>query len=438
MKRTLDIINPDTAPTLPALFEERAARTPSGIGYRSCHHLSGVWQSITWREMAKEVSRWRAALMREGLKKGERVALMLSNCPEWICFDQAALSLGLVVVPLYINDRSENVEYILADTNARLFLCSGMAIRNHLAEVCARQKDLKRIVTIDFCQTHAGGVSDERIVCITDWLRDEATPAPTDGPTAEDTATIVYTSGTTGPPKGVMLSHRNIIDNAFNGTRCLDVYREDLLLSFLPLSHMLERTVGYYLPMMTGATVAFARSIPKLAEDILTVRPTLLICVPRIFERIHASIGNRLEKMSPPMKMLFEAAVTVGWRAFEHRLQRAAWSPSLLLHPLLDLLVGRKIRHGFGGRLRIVISGGAALPFAIARFFISLGLPIFQGYGLTETSPIISVNRAEDNDPTGVGHPLPGTEIRIGDFDELLVRSSSVMQGYWRRPNPRR
>jgi long-chain acyl-CoA synthetase len=184
--------------------------------------------------------------------------------------------------------------------------------------------------------------------------------------------------------------------------------------------------------MMAGATVAFARSIPDLAEDLLTVQPTVLVAVPRIFERIHAGIVGKLAAKPKPVAALFRRAVEIGWKAFLYRQGRGPWSMSLLFKPLLDMLAAKKVRDKLGGRLRVIISGGAPLSAEISLFFIGLGLPLYQGYGLTETSPVVSVNRPEDNRPDGVGKPLAGVEVKIGDDQELLVRGSCVMQGYWR------
>jgi long-chain acyl-CoA synthetase len=247
-------------------------------------------------------------------------------------------------------------------------------------------------------------------------------------------ATIVYTSGTTGHPKGVMLSHRNILWNAEASLKLVPARPDDRFLSFLPLSHMLERTAGYILPIMAGCSVAFARSIPQLAEDLLQVRPTVMISVPRIFERVHARLLERLDAGPRLARRLFGQAVASGWQRFEHSQGRAAWHPRLLVSPLLDRLVGAKIRARFGGRLRIAVCGGAPLPPDIARVFIGLGVPLVQGYGLTETSPVISVSPLEDNIPESVGLPLPGLEYRLGELDELIVRSPGVMSGYWNNP----
>ncbi|WP_331838565.1 AMP-dependent synthetase/ligase [Ferriphaselus amnicola] len=203
------------------------------------------------------------------------------------------------------------------------------------------------------------------------------------------------------------------------------------MLSFLPLSHAFERTAGYYLNVMAGGQVAFARSISHLADDLQLIHPTILVSVPRIFERIHGGIRAKLEQVSSTRRKLFELTLEVGWLHFEHAQGRATWHPKLLLWPLLKKLVADKVMTKLGGELRLAISGGAALPPTIARFFISLGLNILQGYGLTETSPVVSVNLTQSNFPESVGPPLPSVEVRIGDQSALMVRGPSVMLGYW-------
>ncbi|MGB3209314.1 MAG: long-chain fatty acid--CoA ligase [Desulforhopalus sp.] len=429
MKNLTDYISPESCSSLPGLFLARVSKTPDGIAYRYCNKMSEKWHTTTWKTMAGTVGRWRTAMQQEGLETGARVAVMLPNCPEWVAFDQAALSLGLVVVPLYSNDRPENIAYILENTETKILLCPGLPFWQHLSPVLERLTSLQRIITIDFCQTRQ---IDSRITCITNWLPESEENASLYTPVINETASIVYTSGTTGLPKGVMLSHRNILDNSYGGLQCMDIFPADTFLSFLPLSHMLERTAGYYLPMMAGATVAFARSIPDLAEDLTIVRPSVMVAVPRIFERIHAGIVSTLTSKPKPITALFRSAVKTGWKSFLYEQGRAPWSISLLAQPLLDALVAKKVRKKLGGRLRVIITGGAPLSNEISQFFIGLGLPLYQGYGLTETSPVISVNRPDDNRPEGVGKPLPGIEVKIGNEQELLVRGSCVMQGYWR------
>ena len=266
------------------------------------------------------------------------------------------------------------------------------------------------------------------------WLPEAAGPPQDRVADPRTLATIVYTSGTTAAAKGVMLSHGNLLWNAAACLALVPARSDDRFLSFLPLSHTLERTAGYYLPLMAGAEVVYARSIPQLAEDLQRQRPTVLIAVPRIFERVHAKVTEQLAQGPAPRRWLFAAAVAAGWAHFQHRQGRRPWGPALLIAPLLDRLVGRRLRDRLGGRVRVAVCGGAPLAPEIARTFVALGVPLLQGYGLTEASPVVSVNTLEDNIPESVGLPLPRVEWRIGPQEELLVRSPGVMRGYWGQP----
>jgi long-chain acyl-CoA synthetase len=231
-----------------------------------------------------------------------------------------------------------------------------------------------------------------------------------------------------------MLSHRNVLCNAYDSLMTTDVGSGDIMLSFLPLSHMLERMAGYYLAMMGDITVAYARSVQELAEDLLVIRPTVLISVPRIYERIYAKIQEGLQHKPAAVRKLFQLAVDVGWKRFEYQQGRAGWSPAILLWPLLEKLVAGKVVAKLGGRLHTAISGGAPLPADIARTFLALGVPVIQGYGLTETSPVLTVNRIEANLPESVGTTLDHVALKVGEESELLARGESVMLGFWNRP----
>ncbi len=428
------LIDPTSIGTLPRLLAERARRTPDRAAYKWFDAAEQSWKSITWRETQTEIARWRAALAADGLRPGDTIGIMLVNSREWIFMEQAALSLGLVVVPFFTNDRAENVAYILRDANIRVLLVNGSDHLAQLQSIGAALRALPRIVSINRCED----LSYTNLRSIGNWLPATA-PAFEPVDAAPDAlASIVYTSGTTGRPKGVMLSHKNILSNAFGGVQLIHVYPDDLFLSFLPLSHMLERTLGYYIPMMAGACVAFARSIPQLGEDLRSVRPSILISVPRIYERVQRRIDDQLAAKSTIARSLFAIARRVGWRRFEWQQGRRTWTPAFLLWPVLDRLVARKIMQQLGGRLRVAICGGAPLSRTIAQTFIGLGLPLIQGYGLTETSPIISGNPMDDNIPDSVGVPLQGVEIKLGDRGELLTRGDSVMLGYWNNPEATR
>jgi len=427
----LDTITPENAISLAGMFHERVKRTPKSIAYRYFNVHKNEWQGITWADMAREVGRWQAAMVKESLQAGDRVAVILHNCCEWVMFDQAAQGLGLVVVPLYVNDRADNIAYILQETETRILLIAGNEHWQLIRPVVDDLHNLQRIITLE---TLPDSQQHDRLESQGKWLPEHEAPLQLCDIKRDALATIVYTSGTTGRPKGVMLSHQNILWNAYSSQKCIDVYCGDLFLSFLPLSHTLERTIGYYLPMMTGATVAYARSVPQLAEDLMTLRPTIFISVPRIYERVHGKLYDRLDEQSSLARSLFKHAVNIGWKNFEYNQKRSSWHPSLLLWPLLKLLVANKVMSRLGGRIRIAIAGGAPLSPPIARVFIGLGMPLLQGYGLTETSPVISVNRPDKNSPASVGPPLDDVVVEINDDGELLVRSPGVMMGYWNNP----
>jgi len=427
-----DVIAPQQAGTLYGLFVERARRAPDKVAYR--HFQRNAWRDLTWREMLSEVARWQAALAGLALQRGDRVAVMLRNCPYWMMFDQAAMSLGLVVVPLYTVDRPDNLAYIVNDADVKVLLFENAEQWQALRTVRDRLGGIKRFVSIDALRN---GV-EPRLKSMEEFLPPTAQLQAAKPCEMNELASIIYTSGTTGKPKGAMLSHANMLTNAH---ACLDtftVHGDDLFLSFLPLSHTFERTLGYYLPVMTGSTVAFARSIPQLSEDLQTIRPTILISVPRIYERMYAAIRARLDEGSPLRRKLFHLAVETGWARFERGQGRGSWKPSFLLWPLLQKLVAQKILDKLGGRLRVAVSGGAALAPEISRVFIGLGLPVVQGYGLTETSPVISGNRLENNFPDSVGQPIRDVQVRLGEQGALLVKGPNVMLGYWNNPEATR
>jgi long-chain acyl-CoA synthetase len=431
MIRKTDIITLDQAATLPALFKERVRRTPDACAFRKFDSQGRCCECTTWAKAAALAGRWQAALQREGLQPGERVAVMLRNSLEWVTFDQAAMGLGLVTVPLFVNDRPDNFAYIIEETRARLLLIEGISQWEGIRAVHHRLGSLVRIVSLTrACEKDC----DLRLVELGSWLPDHSADFDAGAPNADRLASIVYTSGTTGYPKGVMLTHANILANTVAGLSRVPVYPDDLFLSFLPLSHILERTVGYYLAIMAGASVAHVRSLAQLPEDLREVRPTMIISVPRVFERIHKKVLVSLANGPAWKRQLFRLAVEAGWQRFLLSQGRGRWSPILLLQPILQQLVAKKILAALGGRVRIAISGGAPLNPEIARVFISLGLTILQGYGLTETSPVVSVNTPEDNRPETVGRPLPEVEVKLSDNFELLVRGPNVMAGYWHDP----
>lgn len=429
MYKNQDYITPVTAHNLSDLFYERVKRSSDDVAYRYFDNTDESWKDLTWTDISKQVELWHAAFRHEGLSKGDRVAIMMGNCPDWVIFDQAAFSLGLVVVPIYTNDRAENIRYILENSNVKIFFIEDPLRCEGLLNVDATSdlKDLVRVVTHQDINKYKNPL----LVNVKDWLPSYAETINRIDIAPDDLATIVYTSGTTGRPKGVMLSHNNIFSDAHAAAIFEHFDTEDIFLSFLPLSHMFERTAGYYMPMIIGAKVAYARSIEKLGEDLISIKPTILVTVPRIFERVYNKIHDQLKLKSPIAQGLFNLAVKVGWHRFLLQQNREKWHPKLLLWPILNKLVAGKILAKLGGNLQLAVSGGAPLSPEIAKTFIGLGLTISQGYGLTETSPVVSTNKLQNNDPFSVGQVMGNVEVKLGDNEELLVKGPTVMLGYW-------
>lgn len=424
-----DVISPQQAVTLHGLFLERVRRSPDKEAYRHFNKTTNAWESFTWKEMREEVARWQAALAKEGLAKGDRVAIMLRNCPQWVMFDQAAMSLGLIVVPLYTVDRADNIAYIVNDSQCKVLLFETTEQWKELSGVVGQMGCVRRFVSLDNFS------SDEpRLRSASQYLPASAQLQPPPPCEIGELASIIYTSGTTGRPKGVMLSHNNMLSNASDALETFVVNSDDLMLSFLPLSHTFERTCGYYLQVLTGATVAYARSIPQLSEDLQIIKPTILISVPRIYERINAAIKAKLDEGSGLKRALFKMAVETGWARFLRDQGRGGWKPSFLLWPVLNALVAKKILARFGGRLRTAVSGGAALPAEISHLIVGLGVPVVQGYGLTETSPIATGNKLANNFPDSVGQPIRNVQVKLGPQNALLIKGPNVMMGYWNNP----
>ena len=391
--------------------------TPERVLYRQ--FLEGGWRDVSAGEIAAYAARWQEYLRAEGFARGERIALCLRNGIHWVAADQAALGLGLVVVPLYVDDNPENVAWCLENSGARLLLAESSRMAEALAKVSAA---LPRLL----CLSAEPGSGHRTI----DAVLPKEAPGFEVAPLEDGAlATICYTSGTVGRPKGVMLTHGNILANVGACERTRLARPDDVFLSFLPLSHMFERTGGYYLPLAIGAKVAYARSLHQLAEDFLSERPTVVFAVPRVFERFASRVNETLAK-SRGKKRLFDFVVAAGGRAVRGE-------AGILDRVVLALLRGRVARPvlaRLGGRMRFAVLGGAPLDPAIAWLFMGLGLPVLQGYGMTEASPVISVNRLEDNAPESVGRPLDNVEVKLGPDRELLARGASIMKGYWNLP----
>lgn len=424
--------------TLAGLLAWRIAQTPEGEAWRQYDEARAAWAATSWREFGERVQRFARALAALGLQHGDRVAILLPNSVDAVGIDQAVLALGCVPVPLHVTDNPGSIAYILGDSEASVLMADTLAHWQAIAQTEMVPPALRHVVVRH--GEPGAGAGRPAVLSLRDWLaQGDAAPEPAPAsPQEDDLAGLVYTSGTTGKPKGVMLTHGNVLSNVKAGLELLHPRADDVFLSFLPLSHTFERTCGYYVAIACGACTAFARSVAQLPEDLLTVRPTILVSVPRIYERVYGRLQTMLED-SIVKRALFHWAQAVGWRRFcrEHglpvedagsaALDAAAW-------PLLSRAVASQLQARFGGRLRLAISGGAALSQPIARTFLGLGIHILQGYGMTESSPVVSANTPEDNDPHTVGRPLAGVEVAIGENQELLVRGPNVMRGYWKRP----
>ncbi len=411
---------PNGGGTLAQLFEARATVTPEAIAYIEYSRSLGKWFERSWRSVQQEAGQVQAFLEQQGLVVGDRIGIMARGSVYWVCLDIAAAGLGVVTVPLYHRDRGGNVAQVMAQCELKALFIGGVAEWEHLRE----SEDFLAAAPPLFA---ASEVPDSPVRTFFSELAEvEHRPYQVAVADSEAVATVVFTSGTTGRPRGVVLTHANIISNVIAATDAVPIFGADRLLSFLPLSHMFERTVGYYAPMLHGATVTFARSVQNLREDIRMHPPTILVSVPRVYERIYRKLSS-----TPPLDGSLGAVLL--WLV--QRLGRSGpWSLWRWIAGPFAWLVARRLRRGLGGRLRLAITGGAAMNPKVAHFFAGLGLKVLQGYGLTETSPVVSVNREDDVRAETVGVALSGVEIRVSPEGELCVRGPGVMQGYLEDP----
>jgi long-chain acyl-CoA synthetase len=418
--------------TLPGLFEERVRRSATRVAYRQFDRTTQSWRDHTWESVEQRAARLQRGMEQEGLARGDRVAVRLANGIDWVAFDMAALGLGLVVVPLYAHDSAANVGDILGHSGARLLLTDSEA---RWRELAPRRETFPELASVWMsesgrAQSSVGSPSLRPLAQVLGGLAA--------GPfrrccEPSSLATIIYTSGTTGRPKGTMLSHFALLWNAESTAKIIPPRPDDVFLSHLPLAHAFERTVGYYLPMLGGSTVAYARSIEALADDLKTVQPTVLLSVPRIYERVYWASRGKAEAtlLGRPLLRLARA---LGWRRFQAAQGRGpapGWCAGRAW-PLLDRIVAKPIRDALGGRLRVAVSGGAPLPAEVAGFLLAMGLPLVEGYGLTEAGPVVTATALDDIWPGSAGRPLPEIALTLTKERELLVRSPAVMAGYWK------
>jgi len=397
----------------------------------------GAYYPIGSDELLQSVKQLAAALVHLGIEKGDRVALLSENRAEWIISDMAILSVGAVNVPVYPTLPASQIEDQLADAGTKAILVSSEIQRSKIREIKDRVSTLEIIISIDGSEL-AGSDSllfEDLLKAGADVLKRD--PSLFEGQwrqvKPDDLASILYTSGTTGTPRGVMLSHRNILSNVLACSEVLALDESDVALSFLPLCHIFERT-ACYLQIYRGVTIAYAESPETVPLNLLEVRPTLVTSVPRLFEKMYSRIMEAIERSSRPKKKLMRWALSVGLQHSQLALSKARVPLKLeFQRRLASLLVFSKLRQKLGGRLRMFVSGGAPLDLELAQFFFGVGVLILEGYGLTETSPVIAVNTENHLKLGTVGKPLPGVEVKIANDGEILTRSNCVMVGYFNR-----
>jgi long-chain acyl-CoA synthetase len=425
--------------TLTQLFYDAVDRHGDKPAAVACKPPGGAWRSQTHRELAEKVRRTGLALKRLGVRRGDRVAILSENRPGWLIADFACLAIGASDVPIYPTLPPTQIRYILADSGAVAIFVSTAPQLAKLQQIRAELPALRQVIGMDPDATGPGvmGLADLYAMGAeaeasggADRFDAEARMA---GP--DDVATIIYTSGTTGDPKGVMLTHDNIWSNVTSALQVFSIGPTDSTLSFLPLSHIFERMAGHYLMFYAGATIHYAESVDTVPANLIEVRPTIVTSVPRLYEKMYARVLENALAGGPIKKRIFFWAKEVGERWAEYAL--AGRRPPTLLgqqYTLAQRLVFSKLKARTGGRLRFFVSGGAPLPADIARFFFAAGLPILEGYGLTETSPVICVNLLERVRIGSVGPTIPGVEVRIAPDGEILTRGRHVMRGYLNKP----
>lgn len=423
--------------SIAGIFHNRAEK----YQYEPClrYKKDGRYTAISWREMQRMVGNLGLGLISLGVKQDDIVTIFSENCWQWLVADLASLSIGASDAPIYATNSGEEAAYIINDSGSRFLFVSDQDHLDRILGVKSTLKGLKKIITFDPIET-----GDKNIVSFDEVLRlgenskdNKVFEERLLSIDPEGLATLIYTSGTTGPPKGVMLTHNNFTANILQCYASHPIIgHQDTALSLLPWSHSLGRTVSVYLMLHIGAVLNLAESFGTVMENMIEIRPTLMVSVPRLFEKIHSGIFSKVEKASPTKKKLFFWAVDVAMRAVDYKVQRKPMPWTLKAqYDLAETLIYAKLRQALGmDRIRIFINGGGALALDIDRFFNGIGINLHNGYGLTETTPVTNVNTFEVFEFGSVGPALADTQAKIADDGEILIKGPQVMKGYFNRP----
>ena len=423
--------------TIPDMFYKQA-ETYKGEVVRK-YKKDGKWIDIRWEEEQEYVESFALGLMKLGIESGEKVALLSENRYEWYVSDLAIQSIGAIVVPIYSTNTPEQVAYILNDSDAVGVILSTKQQYQKIEGKKARLTALKYIIIMD------DGIASHESVMRFGHIMSFGKKSGLKGElqkrlsaiSSVDVATIIYTSGTTGDPKGVMLTHRNILSDTEAAYELFkDSMGDEVLVSFLPLSHSFARTADYYVPMYHGRGVqVLAESLEKLAENLVEIKPTMFVSVPRVFEKVYGKVISKVEADEPFKRKIFYWAVSVGKQAAPYRLEGKPLPFGLSIkHSIASKLVFEKIKQAVGGRLNFAVSGGAPLSKELGDFFFALGIKIIEGYGLSETSPVLTANPPDKIKFGTVGKPVRGCELKIANDGEILARGPMIMKGYYKKP----
>lgn len=403
------------------------------------HKVDDHYVGTTYDELFNVTENFASGLASLGVRRGDKVAIIAENRPEWVYSDMGILGLGAIDVPLYPISTADTVEYIINNSESVGLIVSNKFHLNKILKVRDKCKTLKFIIVMN----NNDATDDPGVYSFNDIVK-KGEEFKGENPNyfeenamicnENDLCTIIYTSGTTGEPKGVMLTHKNIASNVKSAHEIFDIGETDIFLSFLPLCHIFERMAGYYTAFSCGGQIAYAESIEKIAQNMVEVKPTIMTAVPRLFERIYSRIKRNVESQPEKKQKIFNWALEIG-RDYMDAKKSSDGAPIglSLKRALADKLVYKKLRERTGGNMRFFISGGAALSRDLGQFFESVGILIIEGYGLTESSPVISANRLNDYKFGTVGKPMPGVEVKIAQDGEILAYGPNIMQGYYKK-----